>query len=157
MTWYSYCSSCVTLLLLPPPEVTSVVTRLSRFCSNGGRSSVDISFDFSSYIFALSFCPLLFGVLCSGFVRRCRPPSMPACVAPRGSSHSLKGSLVLLCINVFFWLFGIFFTFGRGSFLLLSAPRHIGSPPGHHDARLGPGRGPWHVLWGFKVAGTRGE
>ena len=27
-----------------------------------------------------------------------------------------------------------------------------GRPPEHHGASLGPGRGPWHVLWGFKVA-----
>ena len=33
-------------------------------------------------------------------------------------------------INVFFWPFGIFFPCGRGSFLVLSAPWHAGSPPG---------------------------
>ena len=37
---------------------------------------------------------------------------------------------ILLCINVFFWHFGIFFSSGRGSFLVLSAPWHAGSPPG---------------------------
>ena len=30
------------------------------------------------------------------------PCGMPACVTPRGTSHSTKGSLVLLCIKVFF-------------------------------------------------------
>ena len=33
-------------------------------------------------------------------------------------------------INVFFWPIGIFFSSGRGSFLVLSAPWHAGSPPG---------------------------
>ena len=37
---------------------------------------------------------------------------------------------ILLCINVFFWPIVIFFSSGRGSFLLLSAPWHAGSPPG---------------------------
>ena len=57
---------------------------------------------------------------------------------------------VLPCINVFFWHFGILFSSGRESFLVLSAPWHAGSPPGHHGASLGPGRGPWHVLGGSK-------
>ena len=34
------------------------------------------------------------------------------------------------CIHVFFWPFGIFFSSGRGSFLVLSAPWHAGSQPG---------------------------
>ena len=50
-----------------------------------------------------------------------------------------------------FWHFGIFFSSGRGFFLVLSAPWQAGGPPGHHGASLGPGRGPWHVLWGFKA------
>ena len=58
------------------------------------------------------------------------PCGMPACVTPRGTSHSPKGSLVLPCINVFFWTIGISFSSGRGSFLVLSAPWHAGSPPG---------------------------
>ena len=33
-------------------------------------------------------------------------------------------------VNVFFRPFGIFFSSGRGSFLVLSAPWHAGSPPG---------------------------
>ena len=36
----------------------------------------------------------------------------------------------------FFWHLGIFFSSGRGSFLVLSAPWHAGSPPGHHGASL---------------------
>ena len=35
-------------------------------------------------------------------------------------------------INVFFWPFGTFFSSGRGSLLVLSAPWHAGSPPGPH-------------------------
>ena len=34
------------------------------------------------------------------------------------------------CINVFFSPFGTFFSSGRGSFLVPSAPWHTGSPPG---------------------------
>ena len=52
---------------------------------------------------------------------------------------------------------GISFSSGRGSFLVLSAPRHAESPPEHHGASVGPGRGPWLVLWGFKVASDHGE
>ena len=57
---------------------------------------------------------------------------------------------------VFFLPFGIFFSSGRGSFLVLSAPWHTGSPPGPQKS-LGPGRGPWHVMWGVKVARPLGE
>ena len=39
-----------------------------------------------------------------------------------------------------------FFSSGRGSFLVLSAPGHAGSPPEHHGASVDPGRGPWRVL-----------
>ena len=38
------------------------------------------------------------------------PCGMPACVTPRGTPHSPQGSLVLRCIHVFFWHFGIFFS-----------------------------------------------
>ena len=55
------------------------------------------------------------------------------------------------------WPFGIFFSSGRGSFLILSAPWHAESPPEHQGARVGPGRYPWHGLWGFKVARPHGE
>ena len=85
------------------------------------------------------------------------PCGMPACVTPRETSHSPKGSLVLLYINVFFWHMAFFFSYGRGSFLVLSAPWHSWSPPEHHGASVGPGRRPWHVLWGFKVATPHGE
>ena len=60
-------------------------------------------------------------------------------------------------INVFFWPIGIFFSSGRGSFLVLSAPWHAGSPPEHQGESVGPGRHPWHVLWGFSVASSHGE
>ena len=62
----------------------------------------------------------------------------------------------MTCINVFFGI-DIFFSSGRGSFLVLSAPWHAGSPPEHKGANVGPGRRPWHVLWGFKVASPHGE
>ena len=41
-----------------------------------------------------------------------------------------KGNLVLLCINVCFLALKHFFFSGRGTFLVLSAPWHAGSPPG---------------------------
>ena len=50
-----------------------------------------------------------------------------------------------------------FFSSGRGSFLVLSAPEDAESPPEHYGASVGPGRGPWHVLWGFKVTSNHGE
>ena len=54
------------------------------------------------------------------------------------TSHTSRtGTLcIYIYINVFFWLFGIFFCSGRGSFLVLSALWHAGSPPGHHGASL---------------------
>ena len=50
-----------------------------------------------------------------------------------------------------------FFLFRRQLF-----PRALGSVARRESARtpyasLGPGRGPWHVLWGFKVARPFGE
>ena len=50
-----------------------------------------------------------------------------------------------------------FFSSGRGSLLVLSAPWHAGSPPEHQGESVGPGRHPWHVLWGFSVASSHGE
>ena len=44
----------------------------------------------------------------------------------------------------------LFSSSGRGSFLVLLVPGHTGL----HGASVGPGRGPWHALWGFKVAKT---
>ena len=52
---------------------------------------------------------------------------------------------------------GIFFSSGRWSFLVLSAPGHAGSPPEHHGTSVGLGRGPWHVLWGSKSQVTTGR
>ena len=40
----------------------------------------------------------------------------------------------------------------RGSFLTLSGVGHVGEPPFHHGASLGPGWAPWRALWAFKVA-----
>ena len=49
-----------------------------------------------------------------------------------------------ICINVFFTTFGIFFSSGRGSFLVFSAPWHSGSP-------LGPNTQVWALA---EVRGT---
>ena len=64
---------------------------------------------------------------------------------------------MLLCINVFF--------LARRHFLLFRPrvfSRALGSVARREPARtprasLGPGRGPRHVLWGFKVASPHGE
>ena len=58
---------------------------------------------------------------------------------------------------VFFCTSAFFSSSGRESFLVLSSLGHAGSPPEHHAASVGPGRGPWHVLWGFKVASNHVE
>ena len=58
---------------------------------------------------------------------------------------------MFFCTSAFFSLPAAFF------FLVLSTPGHAGSPPEHHGASVGPGRGPWHGLWGFKVASHHGE
>ena len=58
---------------------------------------------------------------------------------------------------MFFDHIDILFSSGRGSFLVLWYPGHAGRPSEHHGASAGPGRGPWHVLWGFEVASNHGE
>ena len=90
----------------------------------------------------------------------------PAASAPQTSASKSASKLrfrilnifiLRVCINVFFLYIGIFFSSGRGPFLVLSALGHAGSPPEHHGANVGPDRGPWHVLWGFKVASNHRE
>ena len=68
-----------------------------------------------------------------------------------------KSRHVLRYINVFCCTSAFFLSSGHRSFLVLSAPGHARRPPEHHGASGGPGRGPWHVLWGFNVASIRGE
>ena len=46
------------------------------------------------------------------------------------TSHTSRRGTLCIYINVFFWHIGIFLSSGRGSFLVLSAPWHAGSPPG---------------------------
>ena len=70
---------------------------------------------------------------------------------------SKKRETIYIYKNVFFWPFGIFFLF-RPRVI----PRALGSVARRESARtphasFGPGRGPWHVLWGFKVASPLGE
>ena len=73
-------------------------------------------------------------------------------------AHIPKGNLIYNHVYMcFFGTSTFFFSSRRGSFLVLSAPWHVGSPPGHHGASLGPGQGPWHVLWGFTVTSPNGE
>ena len=50
----------------------------------------------------------------------------------------------------------LFSASGLGSFLVMSAPGHSGSTSKHHGSSVGPGRGPWHIFWGLKVA-SNGE
>ena len=61
-----------------------------------------------------------------------------------------------MCRRVFCNI-GICFSSGRGSFLVLSAPAHAGSPPEHHGACEGPGLGPLHVLGGSNVTSNHWE
>ena len=57
-------------------------------------------------------------------------------------------------LNGRFLYLGIFRSSARGSFLVLPVAGHVGGLRVHCGASVGPGRGPWHVLWGFKVAKT---
>ena len=57
-------------------------------------------------------------------------------------SHNLKGNLVYIYMNVFFLPFGIFFSSGRGSFLVFSSSVARREPARTPCASLGPGRGP---------------
>ena len=72
------------------------------------------------------------------------------------STHIPKGNLVHIYKCVFFTL-PHFFLFRPRAF-----PRDLGyvarrEPARTLHARLGPGRGPWHMLWGVKVASSLGE
>ena len=55
----------------------------------------------------------------------------PTCITPgtSGRTHPEGEPCITMC-NLFFWPIAIFSSFGRGSFLVLSAPWHAGSPPG---------------------------
>ena len=73
-------------------------------------------------------------------------------------SHIPKGNLVHIYIyKCVFLALQHFFLFRPPVF-----PRALGSVARREPARtphasLGPGRGPWHVPWGFKVASPLGE
>ena len=75
---------------------------------------------------------------------------------PRLAPHNITTTYITMYKCVFLHI-GISFSSGRGSFLVLSAPGNAGSPPEQWGASVGPGRGPWHVLWGFKVESKHGE
>ena len=68
----------------------------------------------------LPLCPFSSTCFTSGISHRTHPEGEP-CIA------------IYKCV---FWHFVIFFFPGRWSFLVLSAPWHAGSPPGHHGASL---------------------
>ena len=68
-----------------------------------------------------------------------------------GNTSVASALWLLLLPKCFFLAHQHFFSSGRGSFLVLSAPGRAGSPPEHSGASAGPGRGPWHVRWGFEV------
>ena len=78
-------------------------------------------------------------------------------LSPRLRRWSRVAPTIYYYVNVLYWHIGIFFSSGRGSFLVLSVPWHTGSPPEHHGVSVSPGRRPWHVLWGFKVESAHGE
>ena len=82
---------------------------------------------------------------------------MPACFTPREASHFQKGILVYTPYKkLFSSLFDIFFSSGRGSFVVLSAPWHTGIPHGPHTQVWAPvevrgtcsGGWKWHVRSG---------
>lgn len=51
-----------------------------------------------------------------------------------------------------FWHICMIFSARRGSFLVLLAAGHLGGPSAHYNARVGPVRASWRVLWMFIVA-----
>ena len=56
------------------------------------------------------------------------------------------------------WFFHIgIFSLPAAGLFSLSAPGNAGSPPEPHGASVGNRRGPWHVVWGFKVASNHGK
>ena len=58
------------------------------------------------------------------------PPGFHFNISRGESLYTHTYIYIILSINVFFWPFSIFFSSGRRSFLVLSAPWHAGSPPG---------------------------
>ena len=70
--------------------------------------------------------------------------------------HSCGVYITTVCINACFLHIGGFSS-GHGFPPVFSAPWHAGSPPEHQGASVGPGRGPWHVLWGSKSQVTTGR
>ena len=70
------------------------------------------------------------------------------------TSPTFRSGTLLLCVNMCVFAHRHFFASAQGAILVRSAPEHAGSLPVHHGASAGPGRGLWHVLWGFKVAKT---
>ena len=71
--------------------------------------------------------------------------------------HGMEKKHILLCINVFFLALRHFLLFRPQV-----VSRALGSVARREPARIprgkfGPGRGPWHVFCGFKVASPHGE
>ena len=74
------------------------------------------------------------------------------------TSHTFRrGNLVLLCIFVFFFAHRRFFILRPRVFSRALGSGACREPARTPRRRCGPGRGPWHVLWGFKVASNHGE
>ena len=87
------------------------------------------------------------------------------CVNPGISrrTHIPKGNLVHI-YNIYYNIYINVFRHASAFFLFRPRvfPRALGSMAHREPARtpyasLGPGRGPWHVLWGLKVARPLGE
>ena len=86
------------------------------------------------------------------FINLRHPRDCTSHTSRRGTLHCIY----ITYINVFFHP-SAFFLFRPRVF-----PRALGSMAHREPARtpyasLGPGRGPWHVLWGLKVARPLGE
>ena len=65
-------------------------------------------------------------------LRATKPRSRGKTRGPKRKKCLRAEKHMYIYINVFFWPFGTFFSSGRGSLLVLSAPWHAGSPPGPH-------------------------
>ena len=84
------------------------------------------------------------------------PSPLPgACVPATAGTHAeLLVYYYQVCTKRTFLRIGIFCSSARGPFLVLSVEGHAGGSREHCGASVGPGRGPWDVLWGVKVANT---
>ena len=92
--------------------------------------------------------------LCSPFLL-CRRASNWCVRRRKAGKIYITAVCTNVCVFLAHWHFFLFrpWTF----FLVLSAPGYAPSLLEHHGASVGPGRGPWHVLWGQVTTGRHSE